>query len=144
MEYLIEIGEAKKQIILGYDDAGTLCHWRQSELTPLEESQVIWLLKWLENRVKLGELLASENEKIRITPIEEDLSFERFWNMYNYKVGNIKQTRKLWDALSKEERAKALVGVRKYNRWIAEKNNMEKPYGSTFLNQRRWEGDYKI
>ena len=67
-----------------------------------------------------------------------DLSFERFWDVYANKVGNIKRCQKLWKQLTKEEKILALGFIRRLRIWYNTRN-IQFPYPETYLNQRRWE-----
>ena len=69
-----------------------------------------------------------------------DLSFEKFWNTYGYKRGNIERCKKLWTKLSNHERILALGFVRKLKS-VYEKEGKESPYPETYLSQKRWENE---
>ncbi len=74
--------------------------------------------------------------------VEEDLSFNNFWNKYNYKVGNKARAEKLWEKLSDKDRVEVFIGVLKYDRYLSEHPGLGKAHATTFLNQRRWENEY--
>lgn len=67
-----------------------------------------------------------------------DLSFEKFWSVYDYKIGNKPRVAKLWEKLSKEERILALGFIRRM-RVFYQTKKIDVPYPETYLNQRRWE-----
>ncbi len=67
-----------------------------------------------------------------------DLSFEAFWNYFNYKVGNRKRAKRLWDELTDQDKYAVLGAIRKYKIFINQKGQ-EHCYPETYLNQRRWE-----
>ena len=76
--------------------------------------------------------------------IETDLSFDTFWNSYNYKVGNKKRAEKLYEALSDGDKAEAIRVIPIYDQFLAIKKNQDKLYAETYLSQRRFENNYKI
>lgn len=80
---------------------------------------------------------------IIVEQIPEDLTFNTFWEAYNYKVGKKERAIKLWLALSEADRTKALRSIPKYNWWLTKKQNMERLYPETYLNQRRFDNEFK-
>lgn len=133
----------------------------------------VWLFKYdLEGRLKLFEILGGvfteDVVKFLFTPTnfpfyqkrmeewiihykksfeilkgEIDLSFESFWNTYNYKHGKKMQTQKIWAKLSKKDKINAIIGISKYENHLREYNGQAKAYPSTYLNQRYWENYVK-
>lgn len=69
--------------------------------------------------------------------IPNDLSFEKFWNTYNYKVGNKLRAEKLWDKMKETERVSVLKAIPKYN-WYLNQKNIDKAYPETWLSQKRF------
>ncbi len=72
-----------------------------------------------------------------------DLSFERFWNDYAYKVGDKSKTRKLWKELSESEKIAVLDSFKRYNYYL-KYMGIAKVYPERYLSQRRWENEYKL
>lgn len=72
---------------------------------------------------------------------EWNLTFERFWNQYAYKVGNKARAVKLWNALPEMERVLALGAIDKQRRH-SESRRTDLPYPETYLSQRRWENQF--
>lgn len=73
-----------------------------------------------------------------ITPIKEDLSFDRFWIEYDNKVGNKKRAEKLWTELSEQNKLLALKYIKRYDSLLKIQNGIAKLYPETYLNQKRW------
>jgi len=67
-----------------------------------------------------------------------NLSFDQFWTVYAYKVGNMKRCKKLWGLLPDEEKIMALGFIRRLRANYLRKN-LQFPYPETYLAQRRWE-----
>lgn len=119
---------------------GTLVYFDGSSIKDL--SAVTWLLERLP--ITLEELKTIVAKcKYECVEVPEDLSFNRFWETYNYKIGNKKRAEQLWKALTDEEKIQVLLAIPKYDRWLKTKNGIEKLYPETFLNQRRFENQYK-
>lgn len=70
-----------------------------------------------------------------------DLSFERFWNVYGYKVGNKATVKKKWEALKEEDRLLAMQGIQRQRRH-SESHKTDMPYPQTYIDQRRWENEF--
>lgn len=70
-----------------------------------------------------------------------DYCFERFWNLYGYKVGNKARVQKKWDRLPEGEKILALAAIPKYRRFC-ESKHIELAYPETYIDQRRWENEY--
>lgn len=71
----------------------------------------------------------------------QDLSFEKFWNAYGYKVGNKATVEKKWNALKEEDRLLALQGISRQRRH-SESHKTDMPYPQTYIDQRRWENEF--
>jgi hypothetical protein len=74
----------------------------------------------------------------KVKELELDLSFENFWNLYDHKLDKKSRTEKIWNTLSKIEKAKALAHLPRYETLIIQ-NNVSKKYPSTYLNSRIWD-----
>lgn len=73
------------------------------------------------------------------------MGFDEFWHEYPRKVGRFK-AEKAWKKLKSREQQAAIKGLRLWKRsyqWTdaGSCNGLFIPYGSTFLNQRRWEDE---
>ncbi|MDB9473478.1 MULTISPECIES: hypothetical protein [Nostocales] len=79
---------------------------------------------------------------ISLRKIKEDLSFERFYNCFANKVGNKKRAIKLWDAMTDGEKSECIASIPRYDRWLLQRQNIEKAYPETYLYQRRWENQF--
>ena len=69
-----------------------------------------------------------------------ELSFEKFWNNYGFKRGNIERTRKLWDKITEAEKIISLGFINKLKA-VYEKEGKQMPYPETYLAQKRWENE---
>jgi len=70
-----------------------------------------------------------------------DLSFERFWNLYGYKVGAKDRVKKKWERLPEGEKILALGSIPRYRRFTEQKH-IDMTYPETYIDQRRWENEY--
>ena len=69
--------------------------------------------------------------------IEDELSFDRLWNIYGKKEGNETELRGLWNGLSYEDKKRVIEFVPKYVKATPEIRYRK--YLSNFLKQRIWE-----
>lgn len=69
-----------------------------------------------------------------------ELTFEKFWNVYAYKRGNIERTKKLWAKITEAEKIIAIGFINKIKQ-VYEKEGKQMPYPETYLSQRRWENE---
>ncbi|MDY0215381.1 MAG: hypothetical protein RBS19_00355 [Bacteroidales bacterium] len=69
-----------------------------------------------------------------------ELSFEKFWNVFAVKRGNIDRTKKLWAKISDAEKIIALGFINKLKA-VYEKEGKQMPYPETYLSQKRWENE---
>ena len=102
-----------------------------------------------ENNPPLSPLfLPEENLCVQSRAREEmqelEASFDAFWEAYGYKR-NRREAWKVWKSstkMSKKDREAAMAGVEAYK---ADCERFERPmcHASTYLNQRRWEDDFK-
>ncbi|MBN2747173.1 MAG: hypothetical protein JXR34_10650 [Bacteroidales bacterium] len=83
----------------------------------------------------------AQKHKLKISRVQEDLSFEAFWTAYKYKVGKKARTERLWKSLSNQERELVFISLPRYQRFVAFKNQ-ESAYAETFLNNKMWENEY--
>lgn len=81
------------------------------------------------------------SQKMTITEVAPDLSFENFWIKYNYKVGK-KEAETAWPRLSDAKKSKAIQQIPAYNKFLAVKGT-PKAYPATYLNKERFEDEFK-
>lgn len=138
--YIITSATAKGEIVLKYNLNGFLIGLEISaELTLVHYERFFQEKKlYLEENAVL--MTKEKNSNIRIVP--EDLSFERFYELYDNKVGKKVMTEKSWNALPKKDKIDALIGLKRYNNYLLLNAGISKAYPSTYINQRYWE-NYK-
>ena len=56
--------------------------------------------------------------KYDLIEVQLDLSFEKFWDTYDYKVGNKSKCDKLWEGLTDADKSTALNKIPAYNRFL--------------------------
>ena len=73
--------------------------------------------------------------------VENDsVAFDDFWLLYPRRVAK-KDAAKAWMRLSESDRMAAIVGVAKWRKVWATKDQQYIPHASTFLNGARWEDE---
>lgn len=140
-QYIIKITDIEGYITAGYNDNGHLNFISLTECEPTDVQRRNILDRIPRSATDLLDW-QKKYPKVSIKEVPVDLSFERFWNLYNYKQGKKSKAEKLWSQLSEEVKAIALVAVPKYNKWLGTKS-IDKAYPETWLAQCRWENEYK-
>ena len=88
--------------------------------------------------------------RLHIQKVDIDLSFEAFWNFYNYKVGNKTRAKEIWDGLKPTNNKQRMTESNKINaykivpklRYEYKLKNTNFPYLETFLYQRRFDNEF--
>lgn len=106
----------------------------------LSDHQREWLWGFLPKR-QSEIFVVMKHPKVTVQPIEEDLSFEAFWERYDLKVGKKDRAKKLWTQLPDMDKHQALKAIPRYNMWLIEKG-INKVYPETYLSQRRFENAF--
>ncbi|MEI6898660.1 MAG: hypothetical protein WCL00_02185 [Bacteroidota bacterium] len=139
--YIFTHPKFEGKALFRFDDQGS---FRAFELEGLlKEGQWGYFLENFPMTESMISLFASRCQG-KIVKQADDLSFEKFWDSYGYKVGNKNRTRKLWDLLSEADRNLVLQSIPRYDNFLANKKNQDKTYPETYLAQRRFENTYKF
>lgn len=109
----------------------------------LDEKQQAWLSENFPITLKRLNAMLSGFRSLTGELIQTDLSFDNFWDTFDYKIGNKKRAQKLWKELSDADKLKAIQTIPAYEYYLKMKPAIEKLYPETFLSQRRFETDYK-
>lgn len=71
-----------------------------------------------------------------------EFTFEKFWNLYDKKVGDKERCRKKWNKLKEKDRAKIIETLPV---WLGQFTDRQyQPYPATYLNQQRWNDEIFI
>jgi hypothetical protein len=79
--------------------------------------------------------------KLECIEAEYEVTFDMFWERYNYKVEK-KRTRDLWNKMSKMEQFKAFSSIAAYERFLKRKQGLEKKYPDTYLRKESFETEW--
>jgi hypothetical protein len=139
-KYLIK--SKSSQAIVEYNQEG-LIEGIRFELGETEARS--WLLTQIpRQQEQLMEFLGKYAARLKGEMIPADLSFNAFWNLYDYKVGKKDKTVQLWTALTEAERTACLRAIPRYRQWLSQRPSMERLYPQIFLHQRRWENEFRV
>ena len=104
----------------------------------LAEANHRWFLKAIPHNLPQVQSLREQLKgKVIIKKTPSDLSFTRFWDLYDMKASKKKECRELWDKFSDAEKVEILIYIPKYLT-IKKKDNTSKMYGNTFLRSQNW------
>jgi hypothetical protein len=84
-----------------------------------------------------GFVAAANKSGIKLIEIKRDITFEMFWDKYNYKTSGKEEAKKAWTKLSKSNQTAAYDYISVYES-ILKQNPVAKQYGSSYLNAKRW------
>jgi len=138
MRYIIT-GRTAASVVLEYDENALLISVEFKDNNLKQINFMLAKLPALENELEAF----VQQHKLKLSQVQQDLSFEAFWNAYKYKVGKKARTERLWNSLSKQERELVFVAIPRYRRFIAFKNQ-ESAYAETWLNNKMWENEYHL
>jgi hypothetical protein len=113
------------QLLIGYDN--------QSNMT---EKQLIWLLEFLPRQLCDLTILPTKSKTLFLREIPIELTFDLFWDSYNYKVDKF-EAQKVWDKLSRKEKLESFEYIKKYKTQCASSGVAIK-YAKTYLRQKPW------
>jgi hypothetical protein len=132
------------RFIAAYNDEGLLVYFEVVQMPSEERVKLLFFSDKVfpSTNEMLLHITARNRGKVSFHAVPEDLSFERFWNDYGYKVGKKDRVSKLWSAMNEADKSKALLAIPRYKLWLSQRS-IEMVYPETFLSQRRWENDYR-
>lgn len=82
--------------------------------------------------------LAATQGKLKVKEITREVTFDMFWDAYNYKaVGGKVEAQRAWNKLSKINQLMAFDYIKQYDGQV-KLNNVAKLYGARYLNAQRW------
>ncbi len=79
-------------------------------------------------------------KKVEVIIGKPDLSFDTFWNLYNYKVSK-KNAQTQWKKLSELDKLNAIKNIKAYDGFL-KRNNTAKVYPERYLKNRRFDDQF--
>lgn len=131
--------EVESKMLLSYNDTGILVSVQFEDCTI---KQVSWLMDRVPVIVQLLKNRCDVNN-LKLDKVIEDLSFDSFWNKFEYKVGKKMRAKRLWEAMSDMEKMAAMANIPRYLRFI-KIMNQNSAYPETWLNNKMWENEYVV
>lgn len=133
-------------VLVKYNQFGDLIHVELRNVKhAMRPNQSFWV--WVgfipKTTQQLKELGNNKSLSVKITPIETDLSFDAFWELYNFKVGNKKRALGHWNKLDDTTRAMVMQKVKQYNYYMQTVSHA-KVFAERFLSEKRYENDFTI
>lgn len=129
------------EIILEYDFNGYLTKYEN--LADLSEAQQKFFYQNFPSYGDLFNSLVEKAQSIKVERIPADLSFNRIWDEYDYKIGKKDKTAQLWSKLSVTERIQVFQSLKHYDRYLALKRGLDKQYLETYLRNQQYATDWK-
>lgn len=138
MKFKVTHKNVTGHLLFEYNSKGVLTAFENH--SSLNDIQVNALTQFFPMTARTFEVFVTKSNSNKLL-IPEDLSFEKFWNLYAYKVGKLPRVRKLWSELSDIDKADVLMSIPRYNAWLRGRS-IERVYPETYLNQERWKNQY--
>lgn len=144
-----------KYIVIAHDDEGNeismtfeydngMFNFLKSWTVSGKWENHFWRWVWTKPPLTQEVLIEWKHPMIReIKEVPEDLTFARFWDLYDYKVGDKKKAEKAWNNAPDADKIAALAGIPKYKYWLSCCTTAQ-AHAVTYLNQRRYENDFKV
>lgn len=82
-----------------------------------------------------------KEKKVKENNENEKLEFEKFWNLYDKKVGDKEKIFKKWKSLKQEDKEKIFNTLPIFLKSVTDKQYQ--PYPETYLNNKRWNDEIK-
>ncbi|CAN5309200.1 hypothetical protein BH09BAC1_BH09BAC1_14280 [soil metagenome] len=122
------------EVLFSYNAEGYL--WKYEVKAELATSQIRLMLERIPlTEEQLQPLIAGK--QARITEVKPNVTFDHFWEQYDYKEGTKKRAEKLWNSLTSKEKLLALYYIPKYNLKLAT-SKVAKQYPETYLSTKRF------
>ncbi|GIJ93382.1 hypothetical protein CAPN001_20310 [Capnocytophaga stomatis] len=113
---------------------------------PLNEAQKYWLFgagyrfPIDELKIKHWQTNSPFKEHFKIEKIAADLSFDRLWEQYNYKMGK-KDALKVFNKLKEADVIKVFLSLKNYEAHL-KRTGQAKAYLATYLNKEYYNNEY--
>lgn len=138
--YKVKGKESGLEFIFKYDLNGHLLEFNKN--TPLTEQQRLWLYSNLfpETEQLMKEWIVQLKSKFEVVKVPADLSFERLWEQYNYKVSKADAI-KSFNKLKEADVIKCFLGLKPYEEYLL-RSKIAKAHLSRYINGRYFENEY--
>ncbi|NLN84446.1 MAG: hypothetical protein GX138_08900 [Firmicutes bacterium] len=135
-KYLLTSPKWEGEIEIVYNDLDLLISIDISRAN-LAEKQQIYFLRDLPRELYELEKLREKSPHLVITEVNQDVTFEMFWDTYDDKVrSSKKRALRAWNKLSKIDRHKAYRFIMRYKQSLYHGTNPK--YAETYLNAELW------
>lgn len=136
-KYLIEFKKSAASALLEYNEDGYLVKY---ELEPgaFGKVQFEYFLKHFPKNINFLNAWKTEGPGgTKVKLVEEELTFEAFYDAYANKVSKKATAEKIWNKMPNPERAKAIKYIQVYDQRLRQ-TSINKKYPETYLNAQEW------
>lgn len=137
--YSITSSAFEGELTFAYDESDVLTGFFNA--ATMNEQQIVWLATHFPMTVSLLEQVAGMSSTLTIRLTTQEVTFQEFWDAYNYKVDR-KDAEKAWDKLTLAEKITAFERIPSYNYFLMTRRNQERMYPATYL-RGKYDNDYK-
>lgn len=136
-KYLISFPRQKASAVVEYNEKGFLINYTLEPGSFGTEHHMFFSTIFPKTFEKLQSMQEKKIQNVVITTVEDDLSFERFYELYDYKFGKKAKAKLIWDKMPDQERIKAINYIQRYKQFLMTTGTASK-YPETYLNQQIW------
>ena len=124
------------EVIFEFTDDGTLAHYDARHAT-LTTNQLTWISNSMPKHLAHIQNMMEESKSAKLTEIKEEITFDKFWNRYNYKDrSSKKRALQRWNRMSLTQQKKAYDYIGRYE--LTLKPGIDRKYAETYLNAELW------
>ena len=133
-EYLFTSASFIGYMKFGYDELGILIKFENSAI--INDKQLLFMRERFPFVIDQLEHIKGKTGKLTEC---SDISFEAFWNLYDYKKGK-EQAWAQWKKLSHDAHVKAITRIKAY-RYDCKSHNRDMVYAERYLRHRRFDDE---
>jgi hypothetical protein len=136
-KYLMKFTNNQASVMLEFNDESKLVKL-DFIFGSLSDQQIDFFLQRFPKNIEIVEKwIAAKFKNIYINKVEEDLSFDTFYNTYAHKVSKKSVAEKIWNKMADIEKVKAIKHIQVYDQYL-KTSNVNKKYPETYLNSEMW------
>ncbi|TAN18809.1 MAG: hypothetical protein EPN37_04415 [Chitinophagaceae bacterium] len=138
-KFILTSSKFEGQVTFGYNEKDILIFLHNE--AQMNNTQHNWLIHHLpacsEEIQKLNKILQGKLEEL-----PEDLSLDRFWQLYNKKI-NRKRCEPLWKKMKEAEKMQCLRSIPHYEQYLNRINWREKADPENYLKKAMYQNDWR-
>lgn len=128
--YILTSSKFEGSVTFKYDESGYLVSYEYN--AEMSEDMRVYMLRRLPLTEDSFQYMIRDSKSAKVEEVPEDLSFDAFWNAYNFKH-NRKRCEPLWKKMSMEDKMLCLKSIVAYNRYLKRNSWLNKKHPDGYL-----------